>query len=105
MKKLYQFRYYGQGNENNFPADLNIEETVNLLQNYPRTTQLGIQSWPGAKFSLNEGNNPIEVGMTGIYELDLDGLTYLYGLYFDQETLNQVSETKGIIIDLIYEGE
>jgi hypothetical protein len=38
MKKLYQFRYYGQGNENNFPVDLNIEETVNLLQNYPRTT-------------------------------------------------------------------
>jgi hypothetical protein len=33
--------------------------------------QLGIQSVPGTKFYLNGSNNPIIIGNTGIYELDL----------------------------------
>ena len=103
MKKLYQFRYYGEGHENNFPENLSLNSTVNLLQDYPTTTQLGIQAWPGAQFKLNNSSALIEIGMTSIYELELDGLTYLNELYFDSDTLAAAAAGHGIIIDIIYE--
>lgn len=103
MKKLYQFRYYGEGHENNFPENLSLNSAVNLLQDYTTTTQLGIQAWPGAQFKLNNGSTLIEIGMTSIYELELDGLTYLNGLYFDSDTLTAATADHGIIVDIIYE--
>jgi len=41
--------------------------------------------------------------MTSIYELELDGLTYLNELYFDSDTLAAAAAGHGIIIDIIYE--
>ena len=104
MKKLYQFRYYGENHENNFPTNLTLTSTTNLLENFPTTTQLGIQAWPGAKLALNEGSSSIEVGLTSIYELELDGLTYLYGLYFDNNTIAGARSDRAIIVDLVYEA-
>ena len=106
MKKLYQFRYYGENNQNNFPSNLTLTANTNLLENFPTTIQLGIQAWAGAKFNLNEkSDSTIEVGITNIYELDLEGLTYLNGLYFTDNTLEAVAtEDKKIIVDLVYEG-
>jgi hypothetical protein len=48
-----------------------------------RVTQLGIQASPGTIFTLNNGTD-IQIGKTGIYELDLEGLTYLTNLVFTE---------------------
>ena len=49
---------------------------------YP-IVQLGIQTLPGTKFYLNNSIEPIIVGYTGIYELDLDNQTEIFKLTFN----------------------
>lgn len=62
---------------------------------------------PGVKFYLNNGTTPIMVGSTGIYELDLDGLSEITKLAFSAESLNLLnqSEASYLIVDMIYEKE
>ena len=67
--------------------------------------QLGIQSLPGTKFYLNNSYNPVIIGNTGIYELDLNGLAEVTSLQFDQKTLQAIHNNSNayLIIDIIYE--
>ena len=78
--KVVQYRYYGRGNDNNYP----LEETSArfckgdvFLETLP-ILQLGIQTMPGTKFYVNAGDDPIIIGSTGIYELDLQNKWTLY---------------------------
>ena len=102
--KVIQYRYYNDGNLNNFPSKATgnlftsgtaFSETIPILQ-------LGIQSLPGTKFKLN---NSVD-GSTGIYELDLDNKTEISSLAFDATSIQNINENNGayLIVDIIYEN-
>lgn len=108
-KQVRQFRYYNQNNtqNKNYPADLSLRHLVSgsAFSECPHILQLGIQSLPGTKFYLNNSNNPVIIGTTGIYELDLNGLSEITALSFDQKSVQAVSMNNNayLIIDVIYE--
>jgi hypothetical protein len=74
---------------------------------YVPILQLGIQSIPGTYFYLNGGLDPIIIGSTGIYELDLTGDIEISKLEFDYSSLQRINEMANgyLIIDIIYESE
>jgi hypothetical protein len=69
--------------------------------------QLGIQTVPGTYFYLNGGLDPIIIGSTGIYELDLNGEVEISKLEIDKDSLTRINEMQNgyLIIDIIYEDE
>lgn len=108
-KHIMQFRYYEDGHTNNQPVELNAE----LLQNgtvfakYLPFTQLGIQALPGTRFYLNDNiEGPVIVGSTGIYELELEGISKISSLKFDSKSLKLIADNPNafLIIDVIYES-
>lgn len=62
---------------------------------------------PGVKFYLNGSIEPVIVGSTGIYELNVENLANITSLSFDYTSLSMIenSETAYLIIDLLYEKE
>ena len=106
MKKMYQYRYYGIPSENNYPADLTKEFMSNhkMFRGKNAITHLGIQASPGTTFFLNQEINPIQIGKTGIFELDVSGYGYITHLAFAETSLALVNEDNGIIVDILYEG-
>ena len=108
MKRVMQFRYYGVDNDANYPNYsgvnyLNKLLSGNLFDNYDSISQLGIQGPPGVIFYLNNGSNPIMIGKTGIYELDLKGIGRIFSIQFDSKTLSKDFDGR-LIIDIVYEG-
>ena len=67
-------------------------------------SHLGIQASPGTTFFLNGDNNPIQIGKTGIFEIDVTGYGTINSIILTETSLNTVNEDNGIIIDIIYEG-
>lgn len=107
MKKIFQYRYYGDSKKN-YPGDLDREVLVSgdIFDKTGKSsiTHLGIQASPGTTFFLNRSNNPIQIGKTGIYEIDLSGYGFITSIIFSNTTLDTVNEDNGIIMDIIYEG-
>lgn len=109
-KQVKQFRYYGDENRaNNWPQGLSMRQLISgsAFTSCIPILQLGIQALPGTEFYLNnpDDSNPIIIGNTGIYELDLSGLSEIISLRFRQKSLQLISENKNahLIIDIIYE--
>lgn len=109
VKKVAQIRYYNDGNLKNYPSDVSYRKLVagSIFSDKLPIVQLGIQTLPGQKFYLNNSTSPVIVGTTGIYELDIDGLTEITAISFDSKTLQLVSnnESAFLIVDLIYKQE
>ena len=109
MKKIMQLRYFGEEKSTNLPNDEKNWQ-FNLLSKYGNVSHLGIQGEPGIVFYLNEGHNPIQLGNTGIYEINLEGLGYITKLYFDMDILHEVypkdnmNEKHVLIVDFVYNG-
>lgn len=92
-----------------FIYDETIKDTTpwrtNLLQDMA-VSHLGIQGAPGTKFCINNENNSIEIGATGIYEIDLgdiSGISYLKFLNLVDNTSEDFSIDNKIIVDVIYQ--
>ena len=107
MKKVAQIRYYGddEGSKNSLNG-LTQENFNEELEKYQNIQQIGIQSFPGAIFRLNDGEDPIYIGATGIYELNIQNLIDINRLIIDDKTLEQINNSNGslyIIIDILYE--
>ena len=115
-KKIKQFRYYGEGNDQNQPTQIalnNAPHTVtyvdylngNVFASYYPIVQLGIQSLPGTKFYLNNSLEPIIIGYTGIYELDLEGSIEITKITFDAYSLKLINDLNDgiLLVDVIYE--
>lgn len=115
---VLQYRFYGNGNENNQPADSDIMQKLGYYKNrrdiefliggedQAPIKQLGIQSLPGTKFYINESVNPVILGKTGIFELNCMDTTYsVTQLTFDIESLRRIDENDNdfLIIDIITE--
>ncbi len=121
-KKLLQFRYYGEKEKDrygeemkdrNFPADISMENLADgsIFKKSPYNvmpiSQLGIQSLPGTKFYLNGAVNPITLGVSGIYDLDIKNGARINDLKFNKQSLNRVNnELNGyLIVDVLYGEE
>lgn len=110
-RTIKQFRYYGENNSKNQPSAANpggyISGKVFKENGLISIVQLGIQALPGTQFYINNAIEPIIIGSTGIYELDLRGLTEITDLSFSTETMNKIDNSGGayLIVDAIYEVE
>ena len=109
IKKVKQFRYYSDGSNKNYPNKLTKNNLLygDFISEFTPIKQLGIQAMPGTKFYINESDYPIEIGNTGIYELELNINTEVQALRFEAQSLSIIenSETYYIIIDILYEEE
>ena len=126
MRKAYQYRWV----KNNMAADAdNIwpkedeqhkeitpqgwiarSITGHLFADKTPIYQLGIQALPGTKFFLNGGIDPVIIGATGIYELDLQDKASISALRFDAESMKTIEKAGDagngfLIVDIVYEGE
>ena len=109
-KHVQQFRFYSNTAANvNYPREINYRNlsSGSIFANYMPITQLGIQSLPGTKFYLNNSEIPVIIGHTGIYELDLSGLSEITALRFDPKSLMAIdgNQNSFLIVDIIYEKE
>ena len=108
-KHIMQFRYYEDNHTNNQPVELNAGQLVNgtVFAKYLPFTQLGIQALPGTRFFLNDNiEGPVIIGSTGIYELELEGISKINSLKFDSKSLKLIADNPNafLIIDVIYES-
>lgn len=101
-KQVKQFRYYGDGDARNYPGTNDVSKNPmrrstlksgSVFSEYMPIIQLGIQAYPGIKFYINNSSNPVIVGQTGIYELNVDGLSEITSLRFDGTTLDAVEKS------------
>ena len=103
--KIMQFRYYGEKVSNNQPSSISASSLASghIFSGYLPITQLGIQTLPGTKFYLNNSIYPVVIGSTGIYELDLKGVTQITEIHFDKRSLNLINENNNayLIVDII----
>lgn len=106
-KKAYQVRFCTAQNRNetNNATILELESGTAFEHRLP-IEQLGIQALPGTKFYLNSSADPIIVGTTGIYELDLTNRSSISGLRFNASSLETIaaSETP-LLVDIVYLDE
>lgn len=110
-RKVQQIRYYGDhksDSDKNQPANLtgNRLRSGSIFSQYTPMKQIGIQTMPGVKFYLNNSIEPIIIGSTGIYELNVENLTEITALSFDTASINMINETPStsyIIVDILYE--
>lgn len=104
-----QFRFYSDNASLNQPSNAtkSLLTSGRLFENYRPIIQLGIQTLPGVKFYLNADvlSDPIIIGQTGIYELDLKGDIEISSLTFDGSSIDRISETPEayLIIDIVYD--
>ena len=111
MRHIKQIRFYGDGNDKNYPKDLATIENLafkNVLKGFGPITQLGIQGQPGTAFYLNSGGEnffPIVLGETGIYEIDLKNYGQIYAINFFKTSLGKYDNEHGLLIDFIFEGD
>ena len=111
MKKIMQFRYEGLDNVNNYPvfADyISVLTQRNLFNDYKLISKLGIQAPEGMRFYLNNGQYPITIGQTGIYELDLENIGRINSIRFNEADLQlffpKDNVKNRLLIDIVYEG-
>ena len=110
-KKIMQYRFFEENGDQNQPNTSYEMITKNnlingaIFSNRTPITQLGIQTLPGTKFYLNNSVDPVEVGITGIYELDLEGISYITSIKFDKASMNLINQNTNayLIVDILYE--
>lgn len=112
-KYVNQIRYYKEGSSKNSPQGLKRSQLSGGTafkynsQNSAGIVQLGIQTLPGVQFVINTSSNPITVGSTGIYELNVDGLTTINSLNILKQSLDMIDKNENayLIVDYVYEKE
>lgn len=105
IRKVGQYRYYGNDSHpDNYPEGMSkaVLGSGELFQGMS-ILQLGIQSAGNVRFFLNENpTSSVIIDSTGMYELNVEGMTIITGLQFDTNTITPSTK---IIIDFIYEQE
>lgn len=121
-RKVIQLRYFGDHNgylnsseasavyhrlDDNQPSNLSSFElqSGDAFTDYQPIVQLGIQALPGTKFKINHSIEPIIVGASGMFELDLDGTSAVAtSLTFEKDSLDYIDKNPDgyLIIDIVY---
>ena len=105
-KQIQQYRYYGQNShDNNILKDNLFSGSI-----FPKSIiALGIQTYPGIKFYLNGSEDPIIIGSSGIFEIDIKDNCEITLLSFDRISIEECIENRSnsayLIIDLISNEE
>lgn len=124
-KRIKQYRYYNEATSDssglsrkvNQPQMVTGEDGSMIPTSYVHyvsgrvfgnafpVLQLGIQALPGTKFYLNNAVDPIIIGLTGVYELDLGGQTEITAIQMDASSMMTIRDNynASLIIDVIYE--
>ena len=110
-KQVKQFRYYSDNineiNKNN-PTNISKDFLISgdIFASYMPISKIGIQAVPGTAFYLNKSTEPIIIGITGIFELDLNDQIEIVALQFDAKSIQFINENINayLIIDMICEG-
>lgn len=107
-RKIKQLRYYNDNHDKNAGFQTSAQYCNETSFSYfAPIEQLGIQTLPGTKFYLNQSLDPIIIGSTGMYELDLRNTTaILSSLRFDAASMETIKNLDNgfLIIDLVYTG-
>lgn len=112
-RKVAQVRYYKDNDPKNQPNGTTGVSAAKLrsgsvFSSYMPAKQIGIQTVPGVKFYLNGATDPIIIGNTGIYELNVENLAEITSLNFDYTSLKMLNDspsTTYIIVDILYEKD
>lgn len=108
-KQIQQIRFYENGDKKNQPSSVSAANLISgsIFKSYTPIVQLGIQSLPGTKFYLNDSLEPIIIGYTGIYELNVENITEISILKFDYKSISAISnsDNASLIVDIIYDKE
>ena len=124
-RKVTQLRFFGNSNGYLNTSDRNAiyhqmdENQPNSLSSldlssgdafvdFTPIVQLGIQALPGTKFNLNANLDPIVIGVSGMYELDLtNSSAVLTSLTFEKDSLDQIDKNPDgyLIIDIVYQED
>lgn len=106
-KRIKQFRYYAPASDENSPAALTYQQlqSGSAFANYLPILKLGIQGLPGTKFYINNSVDPIIIGSTGLYELDLMGNTQITALSFSPSSISEIVHNNNayLLVDIIYD--
>ena len=105
-----QYRFYNETDSTrNQPSTITIDNLANgkIFESpscYP-ILQLGIQALPGTKFYLNSSVDPVVIGFTGIYELDLENQAEIVKLTFNTKSIQAINDNANgyLIVDVLYE--
>lgn len=106
-RKVGQVRFFANGSSQNYPSGLTSTQMRHgtAFSKYYPLVRLGVQALPGTKFYINGYTTPVVVGSTGIYELDIEGLSTISDLQFDATSLETIARNDAayIYVDFIYE--
>ena len=106
-RKVGQVRFYANQSTQNYPERLTTSQLRHgtAFSKYYPLVQLGIQTLPGTKFYINGYSTPVIVGSTGIYELNIEGLSTISDLQFDITSLETIANNDSayLYVDFIYE--
>ena len=105
-QQFKQFRYFGdRSNQNNVSKTELI--TGGAFSSYTPIVELGIRALPGTKFYLNEGDSPVIVGYTGLFELEFKQGGSITSMRFSEDSINSINENINggyIIVDILGKG-
>lgn len=92
----------------NYPTTITKASLVSgsIFNNITPIIKLGIQAIPGTRFRVNSNKDWIIIGMTGLYELDLESSSAtIIKLQFDETSLDIIDKNENayLIIDIMSE--
>lgn len=105
---MTQLRFYSDDSDKNTTITKHTsycEPTV--FSKYAPIQQFGIQTLPGTRFFINQNTDPIIIGASGIYEMDLRNTTAVVSsIYFSLESMERINDSKDgyLIVDLVHSG-
>ena len=93
--------YFADNSEKN--AIVSVMNDVNTYFQNCTIVQVGIQALPGTKVYFNGGSDPVIIGFSGVFELDLTNSTFINSIMFDEDDLQNIADnsTAALIVDFI----
>jgi len=64
---------------------------------------LGVRALPGTQFYINGGTNPVIVGFTGLFEIDLTDGGSITELKFDRKSIDaiELNDSAYLVVDML----
>lgn len=101
-----QIVYCNNASLMNNPANLTDEDLISgaAFVDYTPLSQLGVQAPPGTKFYVNGNENPVIVGFTGLFDINLNNGGSINSLSFDRQTLTYIksNDSAMLVIDMAF---
>ena len=104
MERKFKQIIFCNSNSTANTAGVTIENLNNgdAFQAYLPLSQLGVRALPGTKFYVNGNENPVIIGFTGMFEMDLDSAA-INSLSFDIDSLRRIErdDSAYLVVDML----